>query len=361
VADHADPTDPMARKDCPYRSEGELPLQLRPRVGDPSARDVGALCKWLEEHADWVQERITAHGALRFRGFDVRDAHDFERIARAVDDELKTEYLGTSPRDAITDHVFSASELPAFYPIPQHCEMSFTATPPRRVFFCCLVPPAPGSGETPLCDFRRVWSDLDPVLRDRFVQGGLRIVRNYSGPDGGGRLDLWKLKRWDEMFLTSDRAVVEEKCREQGFEAIWTGNQGLRLVSTQPVYRDHPVTGERVWHNHSTTFHVSQAEGEYRRIAELRPTLRNHLLLGLARALTALQRRRPPDGRSLHCTRLDGREIPEEDMEAVRDVVWQNMVIEPWRRGDVVAIDNHSVSHGRLPYSGPRQIAVCWA
>ena len=29
-----------------------------------------------------------------------------------------------------------------------------------------------------------------------------------------------------------------------------------------------------------------------------------------------------------------------------------------WR---VVAIDNFAVSHGRLPYSGPRLIAVAWA
>ena len=37
------------------------------------------------------------------------------------------------------------------------------------------------------------------------------------------------------------------------------------------------------------------------------------------------------------------------------------LIVEPWRQGDVVAIDNHSMSHGRLPYEGPRRIAVCWA
>ena len=63
----------------------------------------------------------------------------------------------------------------------------------------------------------------------------------------------------------------------------------------------------------------------------------------------------------MHCTYRDGREIPDADMEAVREVVWRHMVIEPWRRGDVVAIDNHSTSHGRLPYEGARHVAVCWA
>ena len=63
----------------------------------------------------------------------------------------------------------------------------------------------------------------------------------------------------------------------------------------------------------------------------------------------------------MHSTHLDGSEVADEDVEAVRDVVWRHTVIHPWRRGDVVAIDNHSVSHGRLPYEGRRHVAVCWA
>jgi len=63
----------------------------------------------------------------------------------------------------------------------------------------------------------------------------------------------------------------------------------------------------------------------------------------------------------MHSTYLDGSEIPDEDLEHVRDVVWRHLIVEPWRQGDVVAIDNHSMSHGRLPYEGPRRIAVCWA
>ena len=341
--------------------ERGLPLVVRPEDGGDTG--VARLVAWLRERPEWVAEKQTAHGALLFRGFDVRDGDDFEAIARAVDPELANEYLGTSPRDAITasGYVFSASELPPFFPIPQHCEMSFTASPPRRVFFCALRPNEGEGGETPLCDFRKVWRDLDPAVRERFEQGGLRIVRNYAGPSGGGRFDLWQLKRWDEMFLTTDRAAVEAKCKEQGFDAEWVGGDGLRIVSTQPVWRDHPVTSERVWHNHATTFHGSQAAGEYAHIAKLQPGWRNRALLGVARVLSRLQRRKPVDERAMECTYLDGREIPDTDMDHVRDVVWRHMVIERWRKGDVVAIDNHSTSHGRLPYRGPRTVAVCWA
>jgi alpha-ketoglutarate-dependent taurine dioxygenase len=336
---------------------GGLPLVVE-ALGDP---DPDRLCAWIQAHQEGLRERLAAHGAILFRGFAVTDAPGFERIARAVDPELQNEYLGTSPRNALTDHVFTASELPPFYPIPQHCEMSFIRRPPRRLFFCCLVEPAAGSGETPLADFRAVLRALDPELVKRFEERGLRIVRNYSGPDGGSRLDPWRLKRWDEMFLTTDRAAVEARCRAEGFEPIWLPGGGLRLVSTQPVTRVHPETGERVWHNHVTTFHVSQAAGEYARIHRLRPTLRHRALLQVARLLERLQRRKPADERAMHCTHLDGSEIADADVEAVREAVWRQLVIVPWRRGDVLVIDNYAVSHGRLPYAGPRQVAVAWA
>ncbi len=61
------------------------------------------------------------------------------------------------------------------------------------------------------------------------------------------------------------------------------------------------------------------------------------------------------------CTFADGTDIPDADMEAIREAVWRHMVVFPWQRGDIVAIDNYAVSHGRLPYQGPRQVAVCWA
>lgn len=347
--------------EVPYSVSGTLPLQLEPRPGDPEGARVDALCKWLREHPDAVQDRLARHGALRFRGFDVHGPEDFEQVARAVDDELKSHYLGTSPRDAVTGHVFRASELPDYFPIPQHCEMSFCARPPRRVFFACLEPPAPGSGETPLCDFRAVWRDLDPAVRERFLAGGIRIVRNYASPHGGREDDPTMLKTWPAMFQTTDRAEVEAQCRAEGFSVEWLEGDALRIVSTQPVTRDHPVTGERVWHNHLTTFHLTTAAAEYARIAALRPTERHQGLRRMALALEERLRERSAEDQSMHVTYVDGSEIPEADVEAVRDAVWRHMVIDPWERGDVVAIDNHSISHGRLPYEGPREIVVCWA
>lgn len=339
-----------------YKLSGDLPLCIEP-ITDTS---VDNLCQWLADSAPSVRAALHEHGAIRFRGFDVDAPQALEKIARAISPELKNDYLGTSPRDAVTDYVFHASELPGFYPIPQHCEMSFCAHPPRWLFFSAMTAPAADSGETPLCDFRKVWNDLDPDVRDRFVKRGLRIVRNYAAPDAPAG-DQMQLKAWDEMFQSRDRQVVEAKCREEGFQPEWKPDGGLRIWSDSPVFRPHPDTGEPAWYNHLTTFHVSTPAGEYKRIYNYRPTEQNKAFYELAQSLETEMRMKAPIDRSMHTMYGDGSEIPDADIEHVRDVVWKHMRIDAWQQGDVVAIDNASVSHGRMPYEGPRQVLVCWS
>ncbi|MFM2161778.1 MAG: hypothetical protein RLZZ383_1290, partial [Pseudomonadota bacterium] len=168
----------------------DLPYVVEP-TGD--AR-VDALVERLHGDRAALADALARHGALLLTGFEVGDPEAFERVARSVTPDLKSEYLGTSPRDAVgrSGFVFSASELPGWYPIPQHIEMTFTATPPERLFLGCLTPAARG-GETPLADMRAVARDLDPAVRDAFESRGIRTIRNYAGPDTPGGLDLWKL------------------------------------------------------------------------------------------------------------------------------------------------------------------------
>jgi pimeloyl-ACP methyl ester carboxylesterase len=354
------PSPGGAVREAPLGDEGHAPLVIQP--GPAGDRSVAALLRWIEGNASEVRHKLTLHGALLFRDFEVDTAPAFESVARAVDPELKNDYLGTSPRNAITPYVFSASELPSYYPIPQHCEMSFTKHPPRRLFFCCLTPSSGPGGETPLADFRHVLRDLEPALRARFEAKGVRNIRNYAGPEGGSRLDLWKLKRWDEMFGTRDERVVEQKCRENGFDFAWRPGGQLTLTNTQPALKRHPVTGELAWFNHAQVFHLSAAAGEYRRIAERLGKRRYEVLAGVADTAVRLKRRAAPDEeQAMHCTYGDGAPIADDDMDRLRDAIWKNMAFFTWRRGDVVVIDNDSMSHGRMPYQGPRAVAVSWA
>lgn len=355
-----DPTEQTQQPSGPggYRVQGELPLTLV-ADGTPS---VDALVAWLWANESRVRDDLTQHGAILFRGFDVDEAGDFERIARAIDDDLKNEYLGLSPRNALTPYVFSASEIPSPFPIPEHNEMSFVANPPRSLFFWCKTPPAPGTGETPLVDMRAVYRDLDPDVRDRFEHRGIRVIRNYRAPGKKRPWDLTQLKPWQDMFQTTERSVVEAKCAEEGFTPVWEDDGTLKLLSEQPAVKSHPRTGEPVWFNHAAVLHRSNADGELRRVFALRPSVRSLLSWIGGKAYDIGQRRlRDPSALPMHCTYGDGSEILDADMEAVRDAIWKNLVITPWYRGDVLAIDNDSTGHGRMPFFGPRMIAVAWA
>ncbi len=341
-----------------YRLEGELPLIVH-ADGTPN---VDELVRWLTANAAELRELLTGHGAILFRGFDVTEASQFERIARAIDDDLKSEYLGLSPRIPLTEYVFTASEIPSPFPIPQHNEMSFVASPPRSLFFWCQVEPAAGTGETPLSDMRKVYRDIDPQVRERFETRGIAMSRNYRAPGTRQRpWDIAQLKPWVDMFQTTDRAVVEEKCAREGFTAVWGEDDSLKLFSSQPAVKAHPRTGEPVWFNHAAVFHPSLGEGELRRIFELRPSVRSFLAKVAGGVFTRLQRLRSADDLPMNCTYGDGSPILDSDMEAVRDAIWKHQVVTPWKVGDVVAIDNDSTAHGRLPFYGPRMIAVAWA
>ena len=343
---------------------------VRNEAGDslPVARGGGGLAgllEFVEHHRGWLHDQLHTRGAALLRGFGLRTPAEFETAARAVEPELKNEYLGTSPRDALTPYVFSASELPPYYPIPQHCEMTFVKTPPRRLMFACLVAPTGGGGETPLCDMRTVAAELDPAVRGRFERGGIRIIRNYDGPSGKGFLDLWQLKRWDELFQTTDRAVVEAKAAAEGVftDLSWGPGDRLRLISEHDALRAHPETGVPVWFNHVQIFHPAAAAGEYLRIARRQgPRLRYLGLAAFATAMVALKRRLAKDEeQAMFCSYGDGSPISDAEVGAVRAAIWQNLAFPRWRQGDVMAIDNRAIGHGRMPYLGPRRVVVAWA
>ncbi len=115
-----------------------LPLTHHALPGESQPQD---LLAFIAAHRLQLAQDLLVHGAIRFRGYALATPQAVEDVALALDPQLAAgEYLGTSPRNALTRHVHSASELPGYYPIPQHCEMSFLAHPPTRLYLACLQP-----------------------------------------------------------------------------------------------------------------------------------------------------------------------------------------------------------------------------
>lgn len=337
----------------------ELPLIVEPD-GDKSVQHLN---RWLRDRQDAISEKMYKHGAILFRGFDASTPKSFEDVAMAVDPRLNNDYLGTSPRDRVegTTYVFSASELPGYYPIMQHCEMSYMAQPPVKLFFYCDIEPQYG-GETPICNFRKVYAELNKDVREEFDKKGVITVRNYSGLNGKKKFNLWELKSWDKIFLTTDKAEVERQCVKHEMEYEWQDNGNLRIMHRTPAAKNHPVTNEPTWFNHLQVFHPAGGQYEYKYIHERQKRMKTFWWSTFMNVVVPFKNMTTkPIDQSMNLLFGDGTAIPDDYVSHVEDVIWKNLVIFPWKKNDILAIDNFSTSHGRLPYEGPRRIMVCWS
>lgn len=118
------------------KSWKKQPLLITPRWD----RSLPFLCGFLRSNRSWVDKMITEYGAILCRGFEISTGADFEEAVTAYNPDLNATYRGTSPRGLIvgTKKVFSAAEVPVYYPIAQHLEMSFLRAPPEQLYFGCL-------------------------------------------------------------------------------------------------------------------------------------------------------------------------------------------------------------------------------
>ncbi|MGE8723125.1 TauD/TfdA family dioxygenase [Leptospira terpstrae] len=238
--------------------------------------------------------------------------------------------------------------------------MSFLDNPPKLLFFYAEKASETG-GETPLTDLREIYKDVDPKIKEKIEKHGIRYRRRYDGPSQKARFSLWKTKRWDEMFGTTDLSEVKKISDENRFQLNWFGKDSLTITNEQSGFRIHPEAKTKAWHNHSQTFHYQAAVSEVWKIFKRQRTFRSLGVALLLTLLTLIKRISGEKSHDVHVTYGNGEEITANEMKSITNVFWKHLVAIPWQTGDVLIIDNFSVSHGRLPFTGPRRILVGWS
>jgi alpha-ketoglutarate-dependent taurine dioxygenase len=308
----------------PLLPDSPLPLLIQPAVKGVH------LATWAAGNREFIETQLTTYGALLFRGFDVADVDQFEQVAKAISGELLEYRFRASPRSQVGRNIYTSTDYPAEYSIFPHNEHSYSPVFPLKLFFFCVTPAEQG-GETPVGSNRNVLGRIDPRICERFVEKKIMYVRNYG--DGFGL-------PWQTVFQTEDHAAVEEYCRENGIS--WEWKDGDRLMTSQvgPAMVRHPRTGEMVWFNHATFFHVST----------LPPTIRDALL-------AEFKERDLPN----HTYYGDGSPIEPDVLEELRAAYLQEQVAFPWQVGDLMMLDNMLAFHGRAPFAGPRKTVVAMA
>lgn len=318
------------------------------------------LLSWFSKNEREWRRDLETYGAILLRGFPLENAIDFQSILYATKEKLGEFYLGTSPRDKVIKHVFTASELPPHYPIMQHAEMSFLDNPPKLLYFFAEKTSYFG-GETPLTDLRQIYNELNPDIIEKIKKYGIRYKRRYDGPNKKSRFSLWKTKRWDEMFGTTNLLEINKIAKKNRFNLEWYGSDSLIITNSQSGFRKHPSTGTTIWHNHIQTFHFKTALIEVWKIFKKQRTLRSLGVAILLSLLTFIKNIQGPQTYDVHVTYGNGEEFLDSEINEICDLFWKHMVVYPWNKGDLLIIDNYLVSHGRLPFKGDRRILVGWS
>ncbi len=317
----------------PLFDNGPMPLLVEP-VDDVQASP-DALGSWAAEHRHDLDAWLHRDGAVLLRGFGTGSPEEFRAVVAAIRPRLLDYVGGDSPRTNIADQVYTSTEFPPHLEIGLHNELSYTRSWPECVFFCCLVA-AENGGETHIADSRKVLSNLEPVIRDRFSEKGVIYKQHLRDDDEPG-----PGKSWQETFETSDRTQVERICTDQDMEFQWTG-RGLRTSLSNPGVITHPTTGETCWFNQADLWHASfdSVKAQESRSATKVPceeTLGSHACYG------------------------DGSEIPISDLKSVRSAYRNSEILFPWQAGDMLALDNILAMHGRKPFDGARRVLVAMA
>jgi len=299
-------------------SERSLPLLIEPALHGVS------LPEWAGSNREFIKQRLQRHGAILFRGFNLSSVDEFELLLRSVAGDLLEYSYRSTPRTQVSGRIYTSTEYPAHQTIPLHNEMSYTRSWPMMLGFFCLEAAAEG-GETPIADSRRVFSLIDPAVRDRFARKQVMYVRNY-----GEALDL----SWQNVFQTEDRSMVEDYCRSAGIEFEWKSDNELRTRQVCQAIATHPDTGEHVWFNQAHLFHVSSLGEQMRESLLSTEELPRNACYG------------------------DGSPIEDAALAEIRSAYDRETVVFSWQQRDVLLLDNMLAAHGRRPYRGSRTIVV---
>jgi alpha-ketoglutarate-dependent taurine dioxygenase len=305
----------------PLLPGGTLPLLIRPVIEGVDLVD------WAAGHRALIEQQLVKHGAILLRDFRVKTVAQFEQFIQATSTEVVEYRERSSPRSLVSGYIYTSTDYPADQTIFLHNENSYQRVWPLKIYFFCVTPARQG-GETPIADCRRVLQRISRWIRERFIQKKWMYVRNFG--DGFGL-------PWQTVFQTTDRAAVQEYCRQNGVEFEWKEGDRLRTRAVRPAVVVHPRSGELVWFNHATFFHVSTLE----------PGIREALLAEF------------PEHELPHNTYYgDGSPIEPSVVEGLREAYRQETVMFPWQEGDILMVDNILTAHGRQPFDGPRKILV---
>ncbi len=318
-----------------FINKTELPLVLEPI--DKNIEHAEFL-KLLQDNNAFIRENLLKYGGILLRNFPVADAHAFVSVIKTLQLGKFCNYVGgDSPRVKVVGGVYTSTEAPPSFKLPLHNELSYVRDYPDHIYFYCETPPA-ANGETIIGDARKIYQDIDPDVKKRFIKKGLTYVSCYPYKSRFMNFVNKSHKSWINVFETEDKQEVEKKCLEHDISFEWNRKDWIKIKQVCPSVISHPETQEMVWFNQAHHFDFNpKFLGWWRYLGtKLLYSRKNTLLHEVFFA--------------------DGTKVPREDLYHIMDVMDKNTIYFPWQKGDVLILDNILTMHGRATFTGKRRI-----
>ncbi|MCD7452546.1 hypothetical protein HAX54_017375 [Datura stramonium] len=196
--------------------------------------DIKSLLESLENNKEWFDSMITKNSAVLLRGFDVKNAQNFNDIVEVFGWE-DIRYVGPAPRTHIYKRFGLLIEGPLSEFIYYHHEMVLIKEFPKKVILYCEMPP-PG-GENTICSKLQSNRKNDrgiPEAVEEIEKKGLKYIQCSSKNDKGSM----RGRGWEDAFGTSDPVEAERggmihstsRPKALGMEMEWLPNGGVKTI-----------------------------------------------------------------------------------------------------------------------------------
>lgn len=270
-----------------------------------------------------LEALLRSSGALLLRGYPVRTAADFDRAVETFGYEELPYVGGAAPRTNVVGRVFTANESPPDQPIPFHHEMAQVPEFPSKLFFFCEEEPRRG-GETPIVLSHYVYERMKeryPDFVEKLEKHGLIYTRilgqgdDPSSPIGRG---------WQSTFLTKDKSIAEERAARLGMKLEWMEDGVKTIMGPIPAIKLDETRGRKIWFN------------------------------SMVAAYTGWKDARNDPVKAV--TFGDGTLLPAEIIYECLKILEEESVAIPWKKGDILLLDNFAVLHSRRSFDPPRRI-----
>ncbi|CAN6195611.1 unnamed protein product [Urochloa humidicola] len=299
----------------------QMPLVLTPTTtaGNKDHTSHEALVSALRANREWLEGKVISNSAVLLRGFDVRDAVEFDSVVDAMG-WPDIQYVGPAPRTHVHGRIWIANEGPLEQFVYFHHEMVLIKEFPEKVILFCEVPP-PEGGETPFVPSFRVTERALEEFPETVEELDARGLRYTLTALSNNDTKSMRGRGWEDAFGTSDKAEAEKRAKALGMDLEWLPDGSVKtILGPHTLTRVFPGRrGRRMWFNTVVGMHGKEVSS----------------------AMVA-----------------DGGEIPANFVQRIGEIIEEESIQFRWRRGDILILDNLATLHARRPSLPPRRILV---